>query len=138
MADITAAITDAVREAVRQELSEERPGGDATGVLREMMEHQPEERINLWKPYKAREVAEILGLSSSRVYEIPEDLLKPTWVGPSKGSKRFMGINLVCYMAGIEPVDIEGMAREVRERFLAKAQSPPNVKALGNERRRVL
>lgn len=51
--------------------------------------------------YSVEEVAHILGFDSrpGTVYEIPERELVPTWVGPRRGTKRFLGRDIIAYVS---------------------------------------
>ena len=71
-----------------------------------------------------------LGLSASRVYGIDETLLQPTWVGPTGSSKRYLGINILMYVLGQQPVDIDAVGRQVREAFLRQAERPLRVTSI--------
>jgi hypothetical protein len=55
--------------------------------------------------YDVRETAAILKCKRvNSVYEIPEDELVPTWVGPRRGKKTFRGSDIIAYMNGNRPV----------------------------------
>ena len=69
------------------------------------------------RAYSAKEVAEMLGTSRvASVYEIPEDELpRVRRIGSAVG---FLGINVLCYMHSLEPIDVAGALERYRERLL--------------------
>jgi len=106
--------------------------GEIRTVLREVLVEQSvsaavgDAEFDLWRLYTAREAADILGLDRSTIYDIPEHDLPRCRVGPSRGSTRFMGADLLAYMKGLEPVDYEQMIRELRKQL----RKPSNVRRL--------
>lgn len=140
---ITEALSKVIEEAsyrAARRAAEEQHIQGLTGALEAIAEKRLGD-INPWKPYTVRETAPLLGISQSRVYDIPEEQLRPTWTGPTKGRKCFLGINIICYIAGIEPVDVETVARRERERFVGEARRPAKVHSLPNavnEKTRIL
>lgn len=86
--------------------------------------------LDLYRAYTAEEAAQWIGCSRDAVYKIPESLLRPTRTGPAGGSKRFLGINILCYLTGQEPVDVEEIGRQVRESFIARAAQPSTVRPM--------
>jgi hypothetical protein len=56
--------------------------------------------INPNELYSPLEVAEMLGIHRDSVYAIPETDLKPTWVGPKRGRKKFRGSAITAYLDG--------------------------------------
>lgn len=49
--------------------------------------------------YTAGDVAELLGLSRvDSIYQIPEDELVPTRVGPRRGRKMYRGLDVLAYL----------------------------------------
>ncbi len=69
------------------------------------------------RAYSAEEVAEILGTTRiNSIYEIPEDELpRVRRIGRAVG---FLGINILCYMHSLPPVDVAGAIEEYRERLM--------------------
>ena len=69
------------------------------------------------RAYSAKEVAEMLGISRvASVYEIPEDELpRVRRIGSAVG---FLGINVLCYMHSLEPVDVAGALERYRKLLL--------------------
>ena len=69
------------------------------------------------RAYSAKEVAALLGTKRvASVYEIPEDELpRVRRIGSKVG---FLGINILCYMHGLEPVDIASAVERYRQRLL--------------------
>lgn len=53
----------------------------------------------------AREVAELLALDVDTVYQIPGGELPRVKVGPSRGSTRFLAVNVGRYALGLPPLD---------------------------------
>lgn len=84
----------------------------------------------LWKAYTAKETGEILGLSDKSVYGIPEAMLPRARVGATGRTVRYLGINILCYLAGLPPVDTEAIARKVRQAFIEQASRPPAVHSM--------
>lgn len=84
--------------------------------------------LDPWKPYTAKEVASFLSISPGRVYGIDPKLLKPTYTGPSGGSKRYLGINVLMYVLGMPPVDEQAIGEAMRDAFIAQAREPVAVK----------
>ena len=78
------------------------------------------------RAYSAKEVADILGIKRvASVYEIPDDELpRVKRVGTSIG---FLGINVLCYMHGLPPVDVAAAVEAYRQRLI---QDRPSVKPL--------
>lgn len=76
--------------------------------------------------YTQQEVADILGTSKKTVSRLTEeDLPKVRRIGSSIG---YYGINVLCYIHKLPPVDTEAMTRQFRERLLnerPKIQSLP-------------
>ena len=74
------------------------------------------------RAYSAEEVAEILGTTrTNSIYEIPErDLPRVRRVGRTVG---YLGINVLCYMHGLKPVDVAGAVEQFRARLLDERPS---------------
>lgn len=73
-------------------------------------------RIDLQKVYTAQEVAGILGTKRKEsVYEIPQsELPRVRRVGKHFG---YLGINVLCYMHSLPPVDMKATIESYRERL---------------------
>ena len=69
------------------------------------------------RAYSAKEVAEMLGTTRvASVYEIPEnELPRVKRIGSTVG---FLGINVLCYMHSLDPMDVAGAVERYRERLL--------------------
>lgn len=69
------------------------------------------------RAYKAEEVARMLGTKRvASVYEIPEEQLpRVRRIGSSIG---YLGINVLAYMHGLPPVDVEAMVESYRKRIM--------------------
>ena len=67
--------------------------------------------------YSAEEVAELLGTTrTNSIYEIPEtELPRVRRVGSSVG---YLGINILCYMHSLPPVDVAGAVEAFHARLL--------------------
>ena len=74
------------------------------------------------RAYSAEEVAEILGTTRiNSIYEIPaSELPRVRRVGRAVG---YLGINMLCYMHGLPPVDVAGAVEAFRERLLDERPS---------------
>jgi hypothetical protein len=54
--------------------------------------------------YDAKELAEMFGFDRvESIYEIPEDELIPTRVGARRGRKKFLGLDVLRYLAAGRP-----------------------------------
>lgn len=82
--------------------------------------------IEPMRAYSAKETARLLGTRRvASVYEIPEtELPRVRRIGSGVG---FLGINILCYMHGVPPVDMEGAIDQYRQRLF---QNRPTVQAL--------
>lgn len=68
--------------------------------------------------YTAREAAAWLRLSNWKsVYEIAETELPRCKIGPSRGRIRYWGADLLCYVRGMPPLDMQTVIDAVRERI---------------------
>ena len=69
------------------------------------------------RAYSAEEVAELLGVArTNSIYEIPEtELPRVRRIGRAVG---YLGINILCYMHSLEPVDVAGAVEAFRARLL--------------------
>ncbi len=74
------------------------------------------------RAYSAEEVAELLGVArTNSIYEIPEtELPRVRRIGRAVG---YLGINILCYMHSLPPVDIAGAVEAFRERLLDERRS---------------
>jgi hypothetical protein len=87
--------------------------------------------IEPWRLYTARQAAELLGLDYYKsVYEIPEADLPRCWIGPNRGSLRFMGADLLCYAKGLPAVDFARLVDAFRDSL----RRPSNVQPLPTEK----
>ena len=82
--------------------------------------------IEPMRAYSARETARLLGTRRvASVYEIPEDELpRVRRIGSGVG---FLGINILCYMHGLPPLDMEAAIEQYRQHLI---QDRPTVRAL--------
>ena len=73
--------------------------------------------IELMKPYSAREVAQMLGSNRvESVYSIPEaELPRVRRIGSRHG---YLGIHVLCYLVGTEPIDMEAVLERYREKLM--------------------
>lgn len=80
------------------------------------------------RAYTVKEAAHLLGVTVSSVYKIPEtELPRVRRNGTAVG---FLGINLLCYMHQMPPVDVAGLVERMRRRLLAEAETVrPTVRA---------
>ncbi len=78
------------------------------------------------RAYTAKEVAQMLGTDRvASVYEIPDDELpRVRRIGASVG---FLGINVLCYMHRLPPVDVARAIDEYRSRLM---QDRPTVRPI--------
>lgn len=94
-------------------------------------------KLEPMKAYSAEEVAGWLGINRvESVYEIPNDELpRVRRIGRNIG---YLGINVLCYMHNLPPVDIRAVTEGYRDRLM---QERPNVIPLhphSEEKTRVL
>ncbi|MEZ4699265.1 MAG: hypothetical protein R2834_02955 [Rhodothermales bacterium] len=108
------AIADVVVRKLMEEIGRASLGGEPTDGL--AIEKLGGRGLDLMRAYSAKEVAELLGTSRvESVYEIPEnELPRVRRIGKSFG---YLGINVLCYMAGRPPVDIDAAIEEYRKRL---------------------
>ncbi|MDZ4700932.1 MAG: hypothetical protein SH809_14645 [Rhodothermales bacterium] len=122
--DPAGAFYEAIAEAVIRKLEERQraaPGGGALfngeiPVNAIDLEQLGARGLELMRAYTAKEVAEILGTPRvESVYEIPEaELPRVRRVGKGFG---YLGINVLCYMAGQPPIDLEAAIEAYRQRL---------------------
>ncbi len=74
------------------------------------------------RAYSAEEVAELLGVArTNSIYEIPEtELPRVRRIGRAVG---YLGINVLCYMHSLPPVDVAGAVEAFRARLLDERPS---------------
>ena len=118
--DTDATIIGLIKEAVREVVREEMTLQDQIGA-EQIAERKAYEEIHLWRSYSVKEMAEFLPLTPKAIYDIPESQLRPHRLGASGGRKAFLGINVLMYMVGLEPVDVEAVAKRVRKEFIEEA-----------------
>jgi hypothetical protein len=96
--------------------------------------------LDPWRPYTAAEVGRMIGLEAKSVHGIDPELLRPVYTGPAGKRKRYIGINVLMYILGQEPVDTEQIGQRVREQFLASAGQPATVRMMPGaaQRRRIV
>lgn len=72
--------------------------------------------LELLRAYSAKEVAGLLGTNRvESIYDIPEDELpRVRRIGKGFG---YLGINILCYMAGRPPIDLGAAVEAYRERL---------------------
>ena len=94
--------------------------------------------FDLFRSYAAAEAAEILGIQRARsLYDIDELLLPRSRVGPAGTSVRFFGLDLLCYMKGLRPVDYDAIRDEAEARLRRLPAGPVRAMPGGRGRRRV-
>lgn len=86
--------------------------------------------IQPWRCYTAHEAAAWLGLpdprtSSKAIYHIPETDLPRRYVGEQRGSIRFLGIDIICYILGVPPMDLSAEVEKVRSALRPAAKPKP-------------
>lgn len=88
--------------------------------------------------YTAREAATLLRLSRvDSIYEIPEAELPRCRVGPSRGSVRFYGADLLAYAKGLVGVDYQDVITRLKDRLINSPSSgQPNQPS--SSRRRIV
>jgi hypothetical protein len=60
--------------------------------------------------YTARDAAEWLRLSNWKgIYDIAETDLRRSWIGPNRGRIRFLGADLLAYLRGEKPIDLQAV-----------------------------
>jgi len=85
-----------------------------------------ENTLDWHRLYTAEEVAALLGLSRKRtVYDIPEHDLPRRWVGPQRGSLRFYGLDILCYIHQLPPVDMGEVIDALRSQISRPAGVRP-------------
>lgn len=87
-------------------------------------------QMNAWRLYKAFEAAELLGFPDPRegnkaIYHIPDCDLPRRYVGPNKGSLRFLGADLMTYMLGLPPLDLSSEVDKLRQALRPPAKPKP-------------
>lgn len=87
-----------------------------------------ESDVDPWRLYSSEQAAHVLGLDDrDRVTRIAEAELPKRWGGPNRGALRYLGADLLCYAAGLPPLDLE----PVRDRLAARLdRTVPTVQAL--------
>lgn len=105
------------------------------GVVQALLSVAPE-GINPWRAYPTKEAAVFLGLDPSTLSKISEHELPRERVGPSRGSVVYFGINILCYLVGLEPVDVKALVEQLRSDLLREARRPSKVQSLPKSRDR--
>ena len=91
-----------------------------------------EDNIKLLHVYSAKEVAAILGTTRvASVYDIPPSEL-PTVrrIGSKKG---YLGINILCYIHDMPPVDMEGYIQRCKKELFSKVDLFRDTKDKSNQ-----
>jgi len=93
--------------------------------------------IELGRAYSPKEVAHLLGTSRTKsVYEIPEEELpRVRRIGSGIG---FLGINVLCYMHGMPPVDMQSVIEGYRETLMKSAPKIKHISSLEKSERRLM
>lgn len=93
--------------------------------------------IELLKPYTAKEVAALLGVRRvESIYEIPlEDLPRVKRIGSSIG---YLGINVLCYMLSLPPVDMQAIVEQYKAQLNEEARQINPIKSKRGTMRRVI
>ena len=91
--------------------------------------------LNLMKVYSPQEVCEILGTERvESIYAISqEELPRVKRLGTRIG---YLGINLLCYIHNLPPIDMESVVKAYRDRLMSEAPTvrPINAEASGKIR----
>ena len=78
--------------------------------------------------YTAAEASALLRYNrSATIYEIPATDLPRCKIGPSRGSLRFLGADLLAYAKGLPPVDTEAMLEDARAELRDRLAKPSAV-----------
>lgn len=93
--------------------------------------------IDPMRAYTVKEVAQMLGTKRvASVYEIPEEELpRVKRIGSHLG---FLGINVLCYMHGLPPVDVAALVERYRERLIQDRPKVQPLRTVENGKTRVL
>ena len=96
-----------------------------TRAFREMLREQG---LLPWRLYSAKEVANVIGISDKAVYAIPEVVLPRTRTGEAQSGVRYLGLHVMCYLLGSEPLDpdllIDEAQRSMQNRGRIHAMRP--------------
>lgn len=105
-------------------------------LLEEAIRQSYSDRVlHPWKAYTVKQVADLFEMPTSTVYKIPENELPRRYVGPRRGSLRFLGADLMCYLAGEDPVDFSSLVDELRRQVRQETAIKPGS---SDGRRRIL
>ena len=122
---IAGGVEESVRSAVAEELARTQlAAGEAD--------------FDLWRLYRAREAADILGLDRTTMYDIPESDLPRCRVGPARGSVRWLGADLLAYVKGLDPVDYEAVIEHLKEQLRRPHGSVQRLSRSRSGKKRVL
>ena len=96
-----------------------------------------ENTIELMKPYTAKEVAAFLGVNRvESIYEIPPDELpRVKRIGSSIG---YLGINVLCYMLSLPPVDMQALVLQYKAQLEEESCQIHSIKAKNGAMKRVI
>ena len=113
--DPGAAFVEAIAQRTAEIMLERLQGRGAAPAVRDL-EALGMEGLDLMRAYSAKEVAALLGTQRvDSVYEISEDELpRVRRVGAHIG---FLGINVLCYMHGLPPVDMAAAIEAYRAKL---------------------
>ena len=94
--------------------------------------------FDLFRSYDAKEAAAVLGISRvGSLYEIDEVELPRSRVGPGGTAVRFFGLDLLCYMKRLPPVDYAAVRDEAEGALRRKPSGPVRTMPGVTGRRRV-
>lgn len=125
---LTEAIADHIAQKVTQRI---RSVIDKAAVDRSELENDL--GIEPGRIYTQREVAGFLGASIKSVSRIPElELPRVRRIGSSIG---YFGVNVLCYVHKLPPVDTESVAKSFRERLLNERPKIHSMPSTGKKKR---
>jgi hypothetical protein len=82
-------------------------------------------KLDPFKAYDAKEVAELLGLTPAAVYAIPEDRLQRVYTGSTGTAVRFLGIHILYHLAGRRGPSMEELASSMASTVSSSRPSAP-------------
>ncbi len=115
-------VDQAIADAVQKAFAEHMPS---------MVQIPPHEGIKPWRAYTIKEAVEITGIARSTLYD--STAIPKINVGEGRTGKRILGINLLCFLAGVEPPDLAGYIDG-----LVAARKHGTVRPIGKNRTRVI
>lgn len=91
--------------------------------------------FDLWRGYTAAEAGTILGIKrTGTLYEIPEAELPRVRVGPARNAVRFFGVDLLCYMRKLKPIDWPAVRDQAEATVLRQSDTAPDRPAAASVR----